>query len=122
MIPGTVPTAPAARDASIRAFRTFVQGLGIDVAIAVVIVLLPVVSNVEWTRLYWLTVAGLVGKTVVMAVVSYAARRLVPPPADEPLPRPAQITLDYAADPQIRNVIRQIVREEGTTGYTSTTK
>lgn len=68
-------------DARNRAWRTLLQGLGIDVAVAVVAVLTPLLTNIEWTQAFWLGVAGLVGKSVVQAVVAYVARKVVPPPA-----------------------------------------
>lgn len=67
-------------DAINRAWRTFVQGLFLDVVVAVVMVASVAVSDgVEWTSTYWLALAGLVAKTVVTSLVSYLARTLVPP-------------------------------------------
>lgn len=82
-VPETAAPAPvsARPDARNRALRTFLQGLLLDVAAATVVVLLATFSTIEWTGAYWLAVAGLVGKTVLMATVSYLARRLVPPPS-----------------------------------------
>lgn len=75
----TVYPPSASQDASNRAFRTFVQGLLVDVAAAVVTVLAVAVTSVEWTEKYWLALGALVGKTVVVSVVSYLARTVVPP-------------------------------------------
>lgn len=67
------------RDAKNRAWRTVVVGLGIDVATALVIVLLPLVSSIEWTPAYWLWLASLAGKSIVQPIVSYFFRLLVKP-------------------------------------------
>lgn len=67
------------KDAKSRAWRTVVVGLGIDVATALVIVLLPLVSSVEWTDTYWITLASLAGKSVVQSVIAYFFRLLVKP-------------------------------------------
>lgn len=68
-------------DARNRAWRTLLQGLGIDVAVAVVAVLTPLLTNIEWTAAFWAGVAALVGKSVVQAIVAFVARKVVPPPA-----------------------------------------
>ena len=68
------------RDASERAFRTLIQGLGFDVAAAVVVALSAVIMpGIEWTRAYWLALALAVGKSAIVSIVSYFARKLVPP-------------------------------------------
>lgn len=67
------------RDARLRGTRALTWGLLIDVAIAVVIVLLPAFSAIEWTRAYWITLGLSVTKSVLQAIVTYAARKLLPP-------------------------------------------
>lgn len=67
------------KDAKNRAWRSVLVGLGIDVATALVIVLLPLVSSIEWTETYWITLASLGGKSIVQAVVSYFFRMFVKP-------------------------------------------
>lgn len=76
----TVPPSTAA-DARNRAFRTFVQGLGLDVAAAVVLSVGPSVAGADfaWTRAYWATVGLLAAKTAIQSVVSYLARKWFPP-------------------------------------------
>lgn len=68
-------------DARNRAFRTFVQGLGIDVAGAVALAVVPALAGADfaWSRAYWLSVAGLAAKTGIYTGVSYVARRLKRP-------------------------------------------
>lgn len=66
-------------DARNRAFRTLVQGVALDVFVAVVAVLYTTVGDAAWTREYWLGLAGLLAKSAVTAVVSYFARRYLPP-------------------------------------------
>ncbi len=68
-------------DARNRAWRTLLQGLGIDVAVAVVAVLTPLLTNVEWTQAFWTGVGALAAKSIVQAVVAFVARKVVPPPA-----------------------------------------
>lgn len=68
-------------DARNRAFRTFVQGLGVDVAAAVALAVGPALagSDFAWSRLYWASVAGLAGRTAITSAVSYVARRIKRP-------------------------------------------
>lgn len=68
-----------ASDALDRAWRTFKTGVGIDIAIAVVIVLAPAFTNIEWTKTYWLVLASQLGKSVLQAIVSYYYRKLKTP-------------------------------------------
>jgi hypothetical protein len=67
------------RDARSRALRTVAVGLGIDVATALLLVLIPLVSNIEWTNTYWIALASLAAKSVVQAMVSYFFRLIVKP-------------------------------------------
>lgn len=66
-------------DARRRALRTLLQGLLLDVATAVIAVLTVALTNVSWTREWWLGLGGLLVKSVSTAVMSYIARRVVPP-------------------------------------------
>jgi hypothetical protein len=69
------------RDARIRATRSFMWGMLIDVCIAVVLVLSTAISTLEWTREYWVALGLSAAKSVLQAAVTYVARRVVPPPA-----------------------------------------
>jgi hypothetical protein len=75
-----VPPSTAA-DAANRAWRTLAQGLATDVAAAVAMAVLPELagSDFAWTRAYWVTLGLLAAKTAVMTVVSYVARKVLPP-------------------------------------------
>lgn len=78
--------APVKADARNRAFRTFMQGLLVDVATAAVLAIGPSLLNIGspqfvWSKAYWIAVGGLAAKSVVTAGVSYVMRRVVPPPA-----------------------------------------
>lgn len=75
-----VPASTEA-DAKNRAWRTFVQGLGTDVLGAVVLAVGPALAGADfaWTRGYWTAVGLLAAKTVVLSVVSYVSRKVVPP-------------------------------------------
>lgn len=76
----SVPHLPSVQaDAENRAWRTFVQGLLLDVAAAVVAVLVVALTDVEWTLTYWQALGLVLLKTVLTAAVSYAARRITPP-------------------------------------------
>jgi Kef-type K+ transport system membrane component KefB len=70
-------------DARNRAWRTFVQGLLIDVVAAVVLAIAPALVGADFafTGEYWAALGVLAAKTAVASVVSYVARRVVPPPA-----------------------------------------
>lgn len=76
----TDSTPPVARDASDRAFRTLMQGLGVSVAAAVVAALVVgLAPGIEWTTRYWTTLGLGVANAGIMSIVSYFARILVPP-------------------------------------------
>ncbi|MDG4784367.1 hypothetical protein O7626_41135 [Micromonospora sp. WMMD1102] len=75
----TYVPASASADAKNRAFRTFWQGLLVDVGAVLAAVLVVALGDIQWTETYWIGVASLVGKTVITAVVSYVARKTVPP-------------------------------------------
>lgn len=81
-------TTTVSTDASNRAWRTFLQGLLVDVIAAVVLVVGPALAGTDfaWSKTYWVTVAGLAGRSVLMAAVSYVARKVVPPPGVVPAP------------------------------------
>jgi hypothetical protein len=66
-------------DAKDRAFRTFIQGLGIDEAIAVTLVLAVAFTTIEWTPTYWLTLAASLGRTILQSAVAYVMRVFVKP-------------------------------------------
>jgi hypothetical protein len=73
------------RDATERAFRTWMQGLLVDLAAGVGVALVAgVAGGIEWTRVYWVTLGLAVAKSCVMAFVSYFARRMVPPASTVP--------------------------------------
>jgi hypothetical protein len=66
-------------DAWVRATRTFVQGIALDVAVAGTVFLVTVIGDLEWTTAYW-TMLGLgLAKSVVQGVVAYLARKLIKP-------------------------------------------
>ena len=68
-------------DAMNRALRTFVQGLAVDTAAAVTLVLTAQLGDLHWTRAWWAALGVLLVKTAVSTAVAYASRRLKPPPA-----------------------------------------
>lgn len=76
----TDSTPPVATDAANRAFRTLIQGLAFDVAAAVVVALSAAIApGIEWTRAYWLALCLAIFKSAIVSMVSYFARKLVPP-------------------------------------------
>jgi len=77
----TQPTAPAAPVKRTSTVRTFAEGLGLDVGLAVVLAIGPTLAGADfaWTRAYWLSVGLLAGKTAIQTAVAYvAARKAVP--------------------------------------------
>ncbi len=66
-------------DARNRALRTFVQGLGLDVAVALSVFLAASFTDIQWTREYWVALGLTAARTVLLAAVSYVARKVVPP-------------------------------------------
>ncbi len=70
------------KDARERGWRTFVQGLGLDVAAGVVTALVAgTVTGIEWTRLYWVALGLAVAKSATQGAISYFARKIIPPSA-----------------------------------------
>lgn len=73
-------SGPAATaDAKNRSWRTVLQGLAIDVSTGVVLVLAVAVTDLVWTRAYWLALGLSLARTIVQAIVAYFFRLLVPP-------------------------------------------
>lgn len=68
-------------DALNRAFRTFVQGLLVDVSSTVVLVATAQLGDLRWTKAYWYALVLLLAKTAVATAVAYVGRRIKPPPA-----------------------------------------
>jgi hypothetical protein len=66
-------------DAKDRAWRTFVQGLMIDVAVGVTLVLVTAFATIEWTPAYWLALAASLGRTILQSAVAYVMRVFVAP-------------------------------------------
>lgn len=68
-------------DARNRAWRTFMQGLLVDVTAAVTLAVGPALtgSDFAWSRTYWATLAALAAKTALTSAVAYLARRIIPP-------------------------------------------
>jgi hypothetical protein len=62
-------------DARTRALRTLLQGLVVDVGVAVLMVLATALPGVQWTRVWWLALLGLLGKTACTAGSSWLHRR-----------------------------------------------
>jgi hypothetical protein len=82
-------------DAKNRAWRSFLQGLGIDVAVAVAIVAYQIASNPK--PIVWAIVGASLARTVVQSAASYVMRRFLdgskiptPLPPDPP-GKPAEV-------------------------------
>jgi len=73
-----VNTRALSRDALNRAARTLWQNVGVDVAVAVVTLLLPLVTGAEsWSELDWQWIGFSVTKTVVLVVFAFVMRRFI---------------------------------------------
>lgn len=77
-------TTPAVQaDATQRAKRTFIQGLGIDLAVAIAVALLAWLPDADLTsKQAWIILGTSLAKTVLTAVASYVMRLKVRP--DQP--------------------------------------
>lgn len=66
-------------DARNRAFRTFIQGLGVDILVTLVVFITPIIVGADsWSDLpEWKIVAFSLSKTVLTSVASYVMRRFV---------------------------------------------
>ena len=78
-VSGGVNTVPVKTDAANRAWRTFVQAFLLDVVTTAVVALAAATTDIHWTKEYWIGIAALLGKSVVLAAISYAYRTLKPP-------------------------------------------
>lgn len=67
-----------------RSWRTFLQGMGIDVGVAVVLVISAAVGNLDWSTAFWTSLLTSVGKTVVQTAVAYLMRVFVKPRQEVP--------------------------------------
>ena len=82
-------------DAKNRAVRTFLQNMGVDAAVAVVTLLLPLVVRAgSFSDLDWRYIAFSVAKTVVLVVFSYVMRRFM-----DPSSFPTALPPEYAGPP-----------------------
>src|SRR5205814_1345014 len=54
-------------------------GLLIDVRVAVVLVLSTSLTDLRWTKEYWIALGLPMAKSVLQAIVTYVARKVVPP-------------------------------------------
>ena len=59
--------------------RTFLLGLGLDVAVGVTLYLTTVIGSLEWTKTYWVVLGLGVARSAILAAVAYLVRRLLPP-------------------------------------------
>ena len=66
-------------DAKNRAWRTLLQSLGVDVAAAIVLAVTPLLASIEFTAPYWAAVGLLAARSAITALVSWVARKVVPP-------------------------------------------
>lgn len=82
-------------DARNRAWRTFLQGLGLDVLVAVALVVYQVASDPK--PIVWLAVGASLGRSIAQAAAAYVMRRWLDPskipsalpPAEQPALEPA---------------------------------
>jgi hypothetical protein len=76
------------QDARNRAARSFIQGMLVDITVALVVAVAPLIlgQGFTWEARWWAAVGLLAAKSVVQSAVSYLARKLVPPPSAPPEP------------------------------------
>lgn len=76
-------------DAKNRAFRTFIQGLGVDILVALAVYILPVLVGANgWADLVeWKIILFSLIKTVLTTAASYTMRRFVDKPDGALLPQ-----------------------------------
>jgi hypothetical protein len=79
-MPTTYPPSATA-DARNRAWRTFVQGLLVDIVLAIAGGLSLVLSSPDfaWTGAYWTAVGLALAKTTLTTIVAYVMRKAAPP-------------------------------------------
>lgn len=78
-------STPTQIDAQSRAARTFVQGLGIDAAVALAAVLLVWLPDADLTKREAWTVLGItVAKTLIQTIAAYIMRLKVAPVSADP--------------------------------------
>jgi hypothetical protein len=69
-------------DAANRGFRTLLQGVAIDLAVAIAVAVLAWIPDADLSsRAAWLILGSAVAKTVLTALASYVMRLKVTPPA-----------------------------------------
>lgn len=66
-------------DARERSLRSLLQGLALDVAVAVILVLATAFTSIEWTPAYWKALGLTVAKSVLQSGVSYLMRVYIKP-------------------------------------------
>lgn len=100
--------AALAEDATNRSIRTIWQGLGVDVLIAVALLITNILSDANgWGELDWKIIGFTLVKTVFMAAAAYIMRRFVDtsgiptPLPPTPQPTPAEPASAPAEDPVV---------------------
>ena len=86
------------QDAKNRALRTFLQGLGIDILVAIAVWAVSVFATAGgWGDIQWVIVSFTLAKTVVQSVAAYIMRRFVDGSA-MPTPLPPEPAAEPADD------------------------
>lgn len=85
------------RDASNRGVRTFLQGLGIDIAVGVALVISTyLIGANSWGDMEWAILSFSLAKSAVQAVAAYVMRlwldpsRIPTPLPPQPVPEPVE--------------------------------
>ena len=73
------PRQSTQRDALVRGWRTFLQGLVFDVAATAVAFLVTIIGDLTWTTSYWAALGLGLAKTVIVGIIAYLARFFIKP-------------------------------------------
>lgn len=72
-------SAETKADARERSWRTLLQGVAIDVGIALVLLFYTATETIMWTKTYWIVLGFALAKTAIQTGAASLMRHLIPP-------------------------------------------